>query len=169
MGPTSILLSGRKNSPSPQQDQREFTSDASVMLLGEIIAGRLRAMIDTTLLERESKSQRLVDVVDGFLALAQTPQLDIATLDIGSGSLVSIRDIVQELTLVTGGRVSAQFGTLPDRPLEPTRIAKVEDRFTKTCWKPCVSLRQGLESTVHWYRAELNVRQKVTRLVLAKA
>ena len=96
-------------------------------------------MIDTTLLERESKSQRLVDVADGFLALAQTPQLDIATLDIGSGSLVSIRDIVQELTLVTGSRVSAQFGALPDRPLESTRVAKVEDRFAKTCWKPCVS------------------------------
>lgn len=133
------------------------------MLLGEIIAGRLRAMIDTTLLERESKSQRLVDVVDGFLALAQTPQLDIATLDIGSGSLVSIRDIVQELTLVTGIRVSAQFGGLPDRPLEPTRIPKSRIGLRKLVGSPACPLRQGLESTVHWHRAELNVRQKVTR------
>ena len=108
-----------------------------------------------------TSGQRLVDwiyvsdVVDGFLALAQTPQLDGATLDIGSGSLISIRDIVQELIRTTGGAVNAQFGALPDRPLEPTRVARVDDTFASTGWRPRVSLREGLENTVSWYRAEL--------------
>jgi nucleoside-diphosphate-sugar epimerase len=105
-----------------------------------------------------SSGQRLVDwiyvsdVVDGFLALAQTPNLDGATLDIGSGSLVSIRDIVQNLVRVTGGGANAHFGALPDRPLEPTRVAKVDDTFAKTGWRPRVPLQEGLENTVRWYR-----------------
>ena len=108
-----------------------------------------------------SSGQRLVDwiyvsdVVDGFLALAQTPQLEGATLDIGSGSLISIRDIVQELIRTANGDVNAQFGALPDRPLEPTRVARVDETFARTGWRPRVSLREGLENTVNWYRAEL--------------
>jgi nucleoside-diphosphate-sugar epimerase len=108
-----------------------------------------------------TSGQRLVDwiyvsdVVDGFLALAQTPQIEGATLDLGSGSLISIRDIVQELMRTANGDVNAQFGALPDRPLEPTRIAKVEETLARTGWRPRVSLREGLKNTVNWYRAEL--------------
>jgi nucleoside-diphosphate-sugar epimerase len=108
-----------------------------------------------------SSGQRLIDwiyvsdVIDGFLALAQTPNLDGATLDLGSGSLVSIRDIVQNLVRVAGGEANAHFGALPDRPLEPTRVAKVGDTFAKTGWRPRVPLQEGLENTVRWYRAAL--------------
>jgi len=118
-----------------------------------------------------SSGQRLVDwiyvsdVVDGFLALAQTPQLDGATLDIGSGSLVSIRDIVEDLIRITGSSVNAQFGALPDRPLEPTRVAKVDDTYAKTGWKPRVSLREGLENTVRWYRAALERSPEIYQVI----
>jgi len=118
-----------------------------------------------------SSGQRLVDwiyvsdVVDGFLALAQTPQLDGATLDIGSGSLVSIRDIVENLIRITGNSVNAQFGALPDRPLEPTRVAKVDDTYAKTGWKPRVSLREGLENTVRWYRAALERSPEIYQVI----
>jgi UDP-glucose 4-epimerase len=55
-----------------------------------------------------SSGNRLVDwiyvsdVVNGFLALAQVSDVDGATLDLGSGSLVSIREIVHRLTLLIG-------------------------------------------------------------------
>ena len=118
-----------------------------------------------------SSGQRLVDwihvsdVVEGFLSLGQTPNLDGATLDIGSGSLVSIRDLVQQLIQITGGKSNAQFGALPDRPLEPTRIANIEDTFAKTGWRPRVPLRQGLENTVRWYRAALERSPKSYQLI----
>jgi UDP-glucose 4-epimerase len=106
-----------------------------------------------------SSGQRLVDwiyvsdVVDGFLALAQTSGLDGETVDLGSGSLVSIRDIVQRLIPLTCKNASADFGALPNRPLEPTRVAKIAETFRRTGWKPQVSLEEGLERTVNWYRA----------------
>jgi nucleoside-diphosphate-sugar epimerase len=110
---------------------------------------------------RISSGERLVDwiyvadVVNGFLALAQASDVDGATLDLGSGSLVSIRGIVQQLTMSIGGEVNAEFGALRDRPLEPTRLAKTAETFAKIGWKPQVALQEGLERTVAWYRGEL--------------
>jgi UDP-glucose 4-epimerase len=95
------------------------------------------------------------DVVDGFLALAETPGIDGATFDFGSGSLLSIRDLLLELAGVIGDGASAEFGALADRPMEPTRIANIGESFAKLGWKPQVSLQEGLRRTVEWYRREL--------------
>jgi len=95
------------------------------------------------------------DVIDGFLALAQQPGIEGSTIDLGSGALVSIREIVQQVAAIVGGRKAPEFGALPDRPMEPVRLAKTAETFTKLGWKPQVSLREGLERTVAWYRAEL--------------
>jgi UDP-glucose 4-epimerase len=107
-----------------------------------------------------SSGHRLVDwiyvsdVVDGFVALAQAPNVDGATVDLGSGVLISIRDIVQQLAAVVDNKATVEFGALPDRPLEPTRLAKTTETFDRIGWRPQVSLRDGLERTVDWYRAE---------------
>jgi nucleoside-diphosphate-sugar epimerase len=93
------------------------------------------------------------DVVNGFLALAEASDVDGSTLDLGSGTLVSIREIVERLALYIGGNV--QLGGLPNRPLEPTRIANTNETFTKIGWKPQVPLQEGLERTVEWYRSNL--------------
>jgi UDP-glucose 4-epimerase len=120
-----------------------------------------------------SSGERLVDwiyvsdVVNGFLALAQAHDVDGATLDLGSGSLVTIREIVQQLAKSIGGGVNAEFGALPDRPLEPTRLAKTAETLARIGWKPQVSLPEGLERTVDWYRAELERSPEIYRTVHA--
>jgi len=95
------------------------------------------------------------DVVEGFLKLATAPGIDGSTIDLGSGSLLSIRDILQELAGVIGEGAAAEFGALPDRPLEPTRIANIVESFAKIGWRPQVSLQEGLCRTVEWYRRAL--------------
>lgn len=95
------------------------------------------------------------DVVEGFVALGQAPGINGETIDLGSGELISIREIVQQLAAVVDPRARAEFGALPDRPLEPTRLAKTAETFGKIGWKPQVSLREGLESTVDWYRTAM--------------
>ena len=105
-----------------------------------------------------SSGQRLVDwiyvsdVVDGFLAIARAEGNDGGKVDLGSGSLVSIRSIVEQLTTLIGAGISAEFGALQDRPLEPTRVAKTEETFAQIGWKPKIGLQEGLEYTVEWYR-----------------
>jgi UDP-glucose 4-epimerase len=95
------------------------------------------------------------DVVDGFLALGQATNVDGATVDLGSGSLISIRDIVQQLAVLIGEGANVEFGALPDRPLEPTRLAKTAETFATIGWKTRVSLQEGLKHTIDWYREEL--------------
>jgi UDP-glucose 4-epimerase len=120
-----------------------------------------------------TSGQRLVDwiyvsdVVDGLLALAGARDVDGATLDIGSGSLVSIREIVEQLILLTGTELSAEFGALADRPLEPTRTARTAETLAKTGWKPKVSLREGLERTVDWFCAAMKQSPEIYQAFVA--
>ena len=103
-----------------------------------------------------SSGERLVDwiyvadVVNGFLALSQAAHVDGETVDLGSGSLVSIRRIVQQLATAIGNGVNAEFGALQDRPLEPTRLAKTAVTLARIGWKPQVSLQEGHRGLVPW-------------------
>jgi UDP-glucose 4-epimerase len=92
------------------------------------------------------------DVVDGLIAAAQAPNIEGRTIDLGSGSLVSIRMIVQQLADRIGHQTELLWGTLPDRPMEQTRVANVLQAYDAMGWKPKTSLALGLERTVNWYR-----------------
>jgi nucleoside-diphosphate-sugar epimerase len=92
------------------------------------------------------------DVIEGFIAAAQAPSIEGHTIDIGSGKLISIHEIVQQLVTLIGGEVQPLFGTLPDRPLEPIRVANVANTEARLGWKPKFSLEEGLLTTIDWYR-----------------
>ena len=61
---------------------------------------------------------------------------------------------MQQLAAVVDPKAKVEFGALADRPLEPTRIANTAESLAKLGWKPKVSLQEGLERTVEWYRKE---------------
>src|SRR5713101_6598411 len=75
------------------------------------------------------------DVIDGFMALGQASGIDGGTFDLGSGTLVSIRELVEQLAVMVEPRAKVEFGALADRPLEPTRLAKVAETFARIGWK----------------------------------
>ncbi|HXF97254.1 MAG TPA: NAD-dependent epimerase/dehydratase family protein [Gaiellaceae bacterium] len=95
------------------------------------------------------------DVVDAFLAAAAKDSLAGHTLDIGSGALVTVRALVAEIVTLVGTDVTPEFGALPDRPLETVRAAEIERAKALLDWVPRTPLREGLRSTIEWYRAEL--------------
>jgi len=144
---------------------------------GQMDLTKLIPYATVSLLQRRtpkiSSGERLVDwiyvsdLVSGFMAMAQAPDMDGATVDLGSGSLVSIRDIVQRLALSIGGNANINFGALPDRPLEPTRAAKTAETLSKIGWKPQISLQEGLERTVDWYRRSLEHSADIYQSILA--
>ena len=95
------------------------------------------------------------DVVDGLLAATQVLGLEGSTIDIGSGTLVPIRIVVERLVELVGAPIQPLFGALPDRPNEQIRMADTTSTWTKLRWKAKVSLDQGLAQTVAWYRDRL--------------
>jgi nucleoside-diphosphate-sugar epimerase len=96
------------------------------------------------------------DVVDAYLALAEVAGIEGSTFDIGSGKIVPIREIVNQVVNLLDSGVDVSFGALPDRPMEPIRVADVLQTYQRIGWKPATALSAGLQRTIHWYRKHLN-------------
>ena len=94
------------------------------------------------------------DVVEGLLRAAVTPGLEGCIFDLGSGSLASVREIVEQIVEIVGGGTKPAFGALSDRPFEQERPANTSFLSNKLEYLPGTSLRQGLEATVAWYRRQ---------------
>lgn len=94
------------------------------------------------------------DVVDGFLRAAQVSGIEGTTVDLGSGTLLSVRAVVEQLAAVIGGEIKPVFGALPDRPFEQVRLADTARTFATLGWKASTALDRGLQQTVDWYRCQ---------------
>jgi UDP-glucose 4-epimerase len=92
------------------------------------------------------------DVVDGMLAVAQAVGIDGLTIDLGSGILTSIRQVVERVAAMVGSNVAVRFGALPDRPFERPCTARIEETRRLTGWSARTTLDDGLKQTVDWYR-----------------
>jgi nucleoside-diphosphate-sugar epimerase len=101
------------------------------------------------------------DVIDGFLAATHARDVEGHTIDLGSGELTSIREVVTSLMELIGAGTEPLFGALPDRPDEPLRIANVEDARQRLNWRPRMPLKQGLARTVQWFHEQHRYRSSI--------
>lgn len=93
------------------------------------------------------------DLVDGLIAIAQAPNVEGCTFELGSSTLTPISTLVEQINQLINPDIRPQFGALPDRPMEQVRAAKIAQSISKLGWKPKTSLQQGLRRTVEWYTA----------------
>ena len=84
------------------------------------------------------------------------PAWRAASLDIGSGELVTARDLVLRLRELVGGDVEPAFGAIPDRALERVRAADPSVAAEAMGWRPRTPLDDGLPRTVAYYRSRLD-------------
>jgi nucleoside-diphosphate-sugar epimerase len=96
------------------------------------------------------------DVVDGLLTLANQLGGDAAgqSLAVGSGQAVSVAEIAQLLSRITGGP-APELGALPDRFRDPDIELDVEQTARIVGWRAVVTLEEGLRRSVEWYRDAL--------------
>jgi nucleoside-diphosphate-sugar epimerase len=92
------------------------------------------------------------DVVDGMLAVATADGIQGEAVDLGSGTLTSIRQVIEHVATLIGSDVRVRFGVLPDRPLERPRAARTELTRRLIGWSAQTPLDVGLKQTVAWYR-----------------
>jgi nucleoside-diphosphate-sugar epimerase len=96
------------------------------------------------------------DVVDAFLRAAVAPGLEGRSLDVGSGQLVTVRDLVMRLSELVGGVAEPAFGAISDRPLERSRVADPLPARAAMRWSPQTPLDVGLARAVEFYRSNLD-------------
>ncbi len=98
------------------------------------------------------------DVVDGLERLAVSPGVDGKSIDLGSGSAVTIRELVEKIYGFMELGAAPVFGAVSDRPLEPFRIANIAETRRLIGWAPGVSLDAGLRRTIEWYRQRFDAK-----------
>jgi nucleoside-diphosphate-sugar epimerase len=92
------------------------------------------------------------DTIDGILSSAVLPGLQGRTIDLGSGVLTSVRNVVEKIVDIMEPEAKPVFGALPDRYVEHTRPADTKFAFLKLKWKAKVTLDEGLRATVKWFK-----------------
>lgn len=92
------------------------------------------------------------DVVDGFISAALSNRADGETIDIGSGELRPIKEIVEALVDIVNPDIRPEFSSSLNRALEQVRVADVDKTCQLTGWKPNTDLKHGLTEAVSWYR-----------------
>jgi UDP-glucose 4-epimerase len=95
------------------------------------------------------------DVVEGLLRAAITPGIEGCTFDLGSGSLVSVRELVEQIVETVDTSIEPAFGSLPDRVFEQERSAETDFLRNRLKYRATTSLKDGLHATVAWYRHHL--------------
>jgi nucleoside-diphosphate-sugar epimerase len=93
------------------------------------------------------------DVVEGLFLAGCRPGLE-AAVELGSGTLTSLRDIVAKLVDLIAPSVRPVFDALPDRPRAAERPADIQTTRARLGWAPTMSLDEGLVWTVAWYRRQ---------------
>ena len=96
------------------------------------------------------------DVVAGLLAVGTRPGLEGKSIDLGSGQLVEIREIVGRIRALVNDGSEIEFAAGAARPFEQVRCAEVDAAHALTGWRPAVSLDTGLARTVDFYKRQFS-------------
>ncbi|HEY4688468.1 MAG TPA: SDR family NAD(P)-dependent oxidoreductase [Anaerolineae bacterium] len=85
------------------------------------------------------------------------PALDGETIEVGSGQIVSVREVVDCIYRIAGGLGKPLVGALPARPGEvECQMADAQRTTTLIDWRAGVTLEDGLRETIEWTRAWQN-------------
>lgn len=95
------------------------------------------------------------DVVSGLLAMADAPNIEGCTIDLGSGTLTTVRAVIEQVVNYINDQVHPVFGAIPDRPREQIRVANTANAYARLGWKSITALEDGLKLTVDWHKNQL--------------
>lgn len=128
-------------------------------IIPEVIVRALRGdRLQLTQGRQTREFNHVDDLVEGFLLLGVVEGIEGQLCNLGCGQEVSIQQLVRTILAVMGDPVEAEFGALPDRPIEIWRMFCEATRAQDLLgWRPRHTLEEGLARTIEWYRAELEL------------
>jgi NAD dependent epimerase/dehydratase len=107
----------------------------------------------------------VLDTVDGFLRAAEATSVEGDTINLGTGSDVTVGDLAREIISLVGKPVEIEIDVTRLRPVK-SEVARLlsDNRLAKERlgWQPVVDLSEGLRRTIDWVAAHLD-RYQPTR------
>lgn len=88
------------------------------------------------------------DVVDGLIRMAASDALCGQTVELGSGTLHTVREVVERMAALIPGSPAPRFGSAGDRKMEQVRCADLMRMQEQLNWTPSTDLNEGLRATL---------------------
>jgi UDP-glucose 4-epimerase len=101
------------------------------------------------------------DLVRGLLAVAGAPHLEGKSVDLGSGELVEISDVVSRIKRLINPNALVEFAAVPQRTSEQVRYADSATTYALTGWRPTTPLDAGLKRTIDAYASEITYETNI--------
>ena len=102
----------------------------------------------------------VADTVDGFLRAAQVPSLEGQTINLGSGTEITIAGLAKQIIALVGNPVQVVEDPARMRPekSEVSRLLADTTRARKLLdWQPKTALKQGLQITIDWIAENIDL------------
>ena len=127
----------------PSEDKRRLVPT----LIRSLLAG------EPVKLTSKDKVRDYLHVEDVASALWHTAKSDLTgPVNIGSGQPVTLGDLAQKISKITGSSGALQFDALPNDPSDPAHVVADNRRLLQTAWKPKYTLDEGLRNTIDWWK-----------------
>ncbi|MDQ3070927.1 MAG: GDP-mannose 4,6-dehydratase [Acidobacteriota bacterium] len=140
------------NTYGPRQSARAVLPT----ILSQLLAGAERLTLGALSPRRDLTY--VLDTVDGFIRAAVTPEAAGQTIQLGTGTDVSIEELAKLCMKVTGRDVPIDCDEQRLRPAgsEVERLLSRPARAAEVLgWRPTTSLEDGLSATAAWVEANL--------------
>ncbi|MCG8432265.1 MAG: NAD-dependent epimerase/dehydratase family protein [Candidatus Omnitrophica bacterium] len=127
------------------------------MLIPQIISSALRSEdFEMTRGEQTRNFIYVDDIVEALLKAGDVPGIEGQVFNVGSTLEWAIKDVARKIIELTGSRARLVLGAKPYRVPEIWRYCS-DCRKAKEVlgWEPRVSLEEGLQKTIQWYRESL--------------
>lgn len=154
-----VVIARPFNTYGPRQSARAIIPT----IISQIAAGKRTINVGDLTPTRDFNY--VTDTANGFIALAQTPDIEGQEINIATGTEISMADTLHTIARLMNADV--QFVTDPAR-LRPAnsevfRLCGDNTRITTlTDWRPQVSLEQGLQHTIDWFTQPQNLAKYKT-------
>ncbi len=89
------------------------------------------------------------DMIEGIISAAAAPPCPDG-VELGSGRLVVLRDVVERISQLIDCGIQPEFGALVNRKAEQVRAARIERATECLGWRATTSLDDGLRRTIEW-------------------
>jgi len=144
------------NTYGPRQSARAVIPT----ILTQLLSGRRRIQLGRTDPTRDFNY--VTDTCRGLIALAECDAAIGQVVNIGSGTEISVGDLAALIAELAGTELEIETDSERLRP-ERSEVERLLCDNSKiralTDWKPQVSLRDGLTSTIEWFRRPENLRR----------
>jgi len=101
------------------------------------------------------------DLVDGLLAMMNTPPEVAGPVNLGNPEEVTMRDLAQKVTRIAGATLALQKEPLPqDDPMQRCPDTTLAESVLD--WAASTSLDKGLDETVRWFSARYGTQIQAT-------